>query len=419
MIGMKYLKWNRNSKILIAAILVGFFSTLLGNTLKFATEYYEYKLYSNSESHPFLFFIFPFLGLFSIYFLRRALFKNKPNKGLKEIFEAIKTKNSNLPAYKIPSHYFNGLLTVVFGGSTGIEVSTVVASAAIGSVCSKKIGFLKRYKTELICAGVAAAITALFNSPIAGILFSFEVISKKITRLSIFISVSAVCSAFLFNYTLQEKPLFLTGTLHWNTFAIPYFILLGILAGFNSIYLTKSVIYFKNRFSKLENEKTRVFISAVIIGVILFIFPSLFGEGYRTIKELLNNNASFISIHSIVFLLLTVLLLKPIITSITLSGGGDGGVFAPSLFIGAILGLIVSTVLNQIFGLNVIPLNFILVGMGAVLSSSIHAPFTSIFLICGLIGNYTLLIPLLIACMVSKFVSQKILPYTVYSYSGK
>jgi CIC family chloride channel protein len=213
--------------------------------------------------------------------------------------------------------------------------------------------------------------------------------------------------------------LFLTGALYWNTFAIPYFVLLGVLAGFNSVYLTRSVIYFKNIFSKPEHEKMKVFVSAAIIGIALFIFPSLFGEGYHTIKELLNDNASSVSVHSVLFSLLLVLLLKPIITSVTLSGGGDGGIFAPSLFIGAILGLIVSTILNHFFDIHVIPLNFILVGMGAVLSSSIHAPFTSMFLICGLVGNYTLFIPLLITCMVSKVVSKRILPYTVYSYSGK
>jgi chloride channel protein, CIC family len=332
---------------------------------------------------------------------------------------SLKANNANLPAYKIPSHYINGFFTVALGGSTGIEVSTVVASSTIGSLGNQKFNFLKQYKTELICAGAAAGITALFNSPVAGLLFSFEVLSRKVTKTSLIIQVIAVLSSFLFNSCLKEEALFRINELHWNSYALPYFLILGLLAGLNSAYLTKCVILIKKASSGLNNEKLRILAGALIIGLLLFIFPSLYGEGYRTIHEFIYNPEAIRPGNAMLIGLCAVLLMKPIITSITLSVGGDGGIFAPSLFMGAVLGLIVSTALNYFFNVEVVTVNFILIGMGAVLSSSIHAPFTAIFLICGLTENYDLLIPLLITCLVSKFIASKIVPYTVYSYSGQ
>ncbi|MDF2438303.1 MAG: Cl-channel, voltage-gated family protein [Bacteroidota bacterium] len=403
------------TSLITAAIVVGFFAALLANSLKQLTDYYEEKFFEHSGSHPYLFFILPVIGLFAIYFLRHTLFKNKANKGLTEIFDAVNNKQAILPAYKVPSHYFNGLLTVVFGGSTGIEVSTVVASAALGSIGHKRFRILREYKNELICAGAAAGITALFNSPFAGLLFSFEVISRRFTRLSVIMQLCSVGVAFLFNFLLHEKALLLMDGLYWKYNALPYFIILGILAGLNSTYLTATVIFIKKKFSAFKNEKLKILTGALIVGILLFIFPPLFGEGAHTIKNLLNG-ASTMYVKGILVSFVLILLLKPVCASLTLAAGGDGGIFAPSLFMGAVLGYVLAIVLNHFFNADVIPLNFMLVGMGSVLSSSIHAPLTAIFLICGLTGNYALIIPLAIACIISKLISKSILPYTVYTY---
>ena len=167
-------------KLVIVSILIGFLSAFLGISLKNITEYYEEIFFHQANVNPFFYILFPVFGLSVIYFLREYLFKKKENKGIKEVFESTNSKTKNLPSYKIPSHTINGLLTVIFGGSTGIEVSTVVATATIGSVAHQKENIFRQYKTELICAGVAAGITALFSSPIAGILFAIEVISRKL-----------------------------------------------------------------------------------------------------------------------------------------------------------------------------------------------------------------------------------------------
>jgi CIC family chloride channel protein len=245
------------------------------------------------------------------------------------------------------------------------------------------------------------------------------VLSKKVTRSSLFIQTVAVTSAFIVNYFLSEGAMFRVSGLHWNTYAIPYFIMLGLLAGLNSAYLTKSVILIKKISVGSNNEKLRILFGALTIGLLLFIFPSLYGEGYRTIQEFINHSNSVKISNALIAGFCAVLFLKPIVTSITLSIGGDGGIFAPRVFIGAVLGLVVSLVLNYFFNADVIILNFILVGMAAVLSSSIHAPLTAIFLICGLTSNYDLLFPLFITCFISKFIAAKIIPYTVYSYSGQ
>ncbi|MFL9831024.1 chloride channel protein [Flavobacterium sp. ST-87] len=403
-------------KLVIVSLLIGFLSALLGISLKKMTEYYEEIFFHQADSNPLFLLLFPIFGLSVIYFLRLYLFKKKENKGIKEVFESTHSKTKNLPSYKIPSHTINGLLTVIFGGSTGIEVSTVVATATIGSVAHQKENVFRQYKTELICAGVAAGITALFSSPIAGILFALEVISRKVTRAFVIANLIAVSIAFGLLTLLKEEPLFSVAVTTWHLRAIPYFILLGILAGINSVYLTKCVLFFKSRFAKIETHYYKIIIGSAILSISLFIFPQLYGEGYHAIKEIMNSNNEIPLTFTLAFTFLSILLLKPIVTSITLASGGDGGVFAPSLFIGAFLGILVASVLNTFFDTQIIPVNFMIIGMAAVLSASIHAPFTAIFLVCGLTNNYTLFFPILAACLISKYTAKMIYPDTVYTF---
>jgi CIC family chloride channel protein len=404
-------------KLVFVSILIGFLSAFLGVALKKITEYYEEIFSHQATINPVFYILFPVFGLSVIYFLREYLFKKKENKGIKEIFESTNSKTQNLPNYKILSHFINGLLTVIFGGSTGIEVSTVVASATIGSVAQRKQNIFKEYKTELICAGVAGGITALFSSPVAGILFALEVISRKVTRAFLISNLIAVLTAFGLIFLLNEKPLFSVVITTWHLKAIPYFILLGILAGFVSVYLTRCVLFFKVQFSKIKTHYFKIIIGSSILSISLLLFPQLYGEGYHAIKELIINPNEIQLTLSIVLTFIGILVLKPIATSATLISGGDGGVFAPSLFIGAFLGLLVALVLNTYFNANVIPINFIIIGMAAVLSASIHAPFTAIFLVCGLTNDYTLFLPVLVVCLISKYTAKRIYPFTVYSFS--
>jgi CIC family chloride channel protein len=402
-------------KLIVASILISILSAFLAITLKHSTEYLESIFLLKGTNNALYMFLFPVIGLFIIHFLRKYLFKGKENKGIKEIFEATNSKNKSLPLYKIPSHFVNGLFTVAFGGSTGIEVSTVVSTAAIGAAALKKENLLKKYKTELICAGITAGITILFSSPIAGILFSMEVIAKKTNRIFFLTNVIALSLASGLLLIMNEEPLFSVNIATWHFYSIPYFILLGILAGINSVFLTKMVLFFKAQFSKINNDYYRILLGALILSLALFFFPQLYGDGYHAMKKLFFETNPTATL-GVIMTFVGIVVLKPIVTSVTLASGGDGGVFAPSLFIGAFLGLLLATVLNS-FNAHVIPINFIIIGMAAVLSASIHAPFTALFLVCGITNDYTLFFPILIVCLIAKYTSKILCPYTVYTYS--
>ncbi|MUV04703.1 chloride channel protein [Flavobacterium rakeshii] len=405
-------------KLIVTSLLVGFLSCTLSISLKHITEHFEDNLLERIVPNKLYLLIFPLIGFTVIYFLRHYLFKGKENKGIKEVFDSVES-GKNLPSYKIPSHFVNGLITVGFGGSTGIEVSTVVSTAAIGNIAYKKERFLKKYKTELICAGVAAGITALFSSPLAGLLFAYEVISRRLSKSFIIATVLSVSVAYGLLLVLDEPPLFHVTINFWKWTAIPYFIVLGIIAGLNSVYLTKCVLLIKKQFFKLQKQSHRIILGAFMLSLILLFLPQLYGDGYHAIKENLETANTLSLTLPITAVIIAIIIIKPIITSVTLGAGGDGGVFAPSIFIGAFLGLLVALLVNTFFNAAVIPLNFMIVGMAAMLSASIHAPLTSLFLVCGVIGDYTLFVPLLIVCYIAKITSKRICSYNVYTYKEK
>ena len=183
------------------------------------------------------------------------------------------------------------------------------------------------------------------------------------------------------------------------------------------MYLTRCVLFFKSQFSKINIHYYKILIGSGVLSISLFLFPQLYGEGYHAIKTVFDSTNEIPLTLTLAFTFFGLLILKPIVTSITLASGGDGGVFAPSLFIGAFLGLLIASILNTFFNAGLIPVNFMIIGMAAVLSASIHAPFTAIFLVCGLTNNYTLFIPLLAVSLISKYTAKMIYPFTVYTFS--
>ncbi|MCE3296990.1 MAG: chloride channel protein [Crocinitomicaceae bacterium] len=410
-------KQKEITRLTFSVFFISLSCGLLVYAFVYLTEHLESGLSKIAHTYWPLQLIFPFIGLSLIFFLRQYLFKKRENKGIKEIYDSLKTRHNELKFYKIPSHLINGLLTIGFGGSTGIEVSTVVASASVGAVTHKEQKIHPLFRRELIAAGVAAGVTALFGSPLAGMLFAFEVILKKVTQLSFVLVLGAVLLVWGLDFVLNTKPLFTLQVDHWNYSALPWFLLLGAFSALNSVYLTKSVLFFKERFARVRHGRRIIFCSLAISCCIL-TFPALYGDGYHYLRELLADEGSLVFSLTLLTALGGVLVLKPLVCSLTLAGGGDGGVFGPSLFTGAFAGLFTALILQRVFGAELIPLNFMLVGMAAVLSACLHAPLTAIFVVCGITGNYTLLIPLAAASLVSKIIAQQIVPYTVYSYSS-
>jgi len=379
---------------------------------KILTEHLEHVIFQSTQSNlKFLYILLPTVGITAIYFLRKYLFKGRKNKGITEIYKTLDHRKDHLPMFKIPSHLINGFLTVIFGGSTGIEVSSVVASATIGNVVYKQKIAALSFKRELICAGVTAAVAILFVSPLAGFLFAIEVISRK-TRKSLIVSgaVAALVS-WLFIINFDSTPLLPFSVQEWNWYALPLFAVLSIIGGSVSVYFTLLVTRMKKIFGNINNNFLRVNLGAISVGIMIFIFPVLYGDSYHGLTEVIESSSVSLLVLACLFIL------KPLAAALTLGAGGDGGVFAPSIVAGAILGLFFAQFCNSFFGMNLIPLNFALVGACATLSASIYAPLTALILTCNLVPNgYQLFFPLLIGCFLAKYFSQILLPYNVYTY---
>lgn len=344
----KKIKQQHSFKLIAASLLVALLSSALALSLKHLTEFFQHLIFNRVTNYnPTLFILLPTLGITAIYFLRKYLFKNRRNKGITEIYKTINQRKDHLPLYKIPSHFLNGFLTVIFGGSTGIEVSTVVASAAIGNATYEREFSAKMYKKELVCAAVTAGVAVLFTSPLAGWLFAMEVIARKLNKtLALSCSVAAAL-AWLCLFLFKEPKLLPYVVTNWQIHAIPFFIVLSILGGLLAVYFTLLVTRMKPLFARISNNFIRVNIGAVAIGLMILYFPALYGDSYHGLKEILQTSIS--SLNTPLLLLLALLLLKPLAASLTLGAGGDGGVFAPSIVAGAFLGLLFALFFNKYF----------------------------------------------------------------------
>ncbi|MBF8455586.1 chloride channel protein [Kaistella sp. G5-32] len=403
-------------RLIVAAAMVGLGSALLAFTLKHLTEYFEHRFFNAVNSgYTALFIILPSIGITAIYFSRKYLFQNRKNKGITEIYKTLDQRKDHLPFFKIPSHFINGFLTVIFGGSTGVEVSTVVATATLGNYAYEKEFSARMYKRELICAGVVAGVAILFTSPLAGFLFALEVIARKMRKSLVIACTASALVSWVFIELFDSETILTHSVTEWTYSAIPFFIVLSILGGVLSVYFTLLVTRMKRLFANISNNFIRVNLGAIAVGIMIFFFPSLYGDSYHGLREILHETSTSATIP--IFFLLTVAVLKPLASSLTLGAGGDGGVFAPSIVAGAFLGLMVAFFGNNYFGMHLIPINFALIGAAATLSASLYAPFTSVVLICNLLPDgYVLFIPILICCLISFAISKLILPYNVYTY---
>ena len=399
----------------MASIAVALASAVLAFSLKHLTEFLQDRIFSAASGYTMLYILLPSVGITTIYFLRKYVFQNRKNKGITEIYKTLDQRKEHLPLFKIPSHFINGFLTVIFGGSTGIEVSTVVATATIGNYGYKKEFSARMYKRELICAGVVAGVAILFTSPLAGFLFAMEVIARKMRPSLIISCAAAALISFAFIQLFDNQTIFNTPVTNWTYAAVPFFILLSISGGLLSVYFTLLVTSMKTFFGGISNNFIRVNLGAIAVGLLIFFFPALYGDSYHGLGMMLESPLDGSS--ATLMLILTLAVLKPLAAALTLGAGGDGGVFAPSIVAGAFLGLSFALIGNNYFGMQLIPVNFALIGAAATLSAALYAPFTSSVLICSLLpGGFMLYIPVLICCFIATFIAKRILPYNVYTY---
>ena len=412
----------------LSSILVGLSSGLAAIVLKYFVHSIErFVSYYSQHLEEFLVFgLFPLIGILITVAYIRYILKNEFKKGTSEIVYAIVKKSSHFPPSQMYSHMVTSALTVGFGGSTGLESPMVSTGSAIGSNYAQAYNLSYKDRTILLACGASAGIAAAFNSPIAGVLFAVEVLLTDVSVAAFIpLIISAACGALLSKIVLEEGVV-LTFSLQqpFDYHNVPYYIVLGILAGFISLYYTRMFTWADVHIRRVKNMWTRVLVGGGLLFILLIIFPPLFGEGYESIKvlaalkseELITASIlqDFISndIHLLLFLG-ALMLLKTFAAAFTIGSGGNGGNFAPSLFVGAYMGFIFSRVINLI-GLSQIPeTNFALVGMAGILSGVFYAPLTAIFLIAEITGGYGLMIPLMIVSALSMVVTHYFEPVSM------
>jgi chloride channel protein, CIC family len=419
-------KLSRVQFIMVIAVLTGLASGLLAVLLKSLVHYLQHLVESTSISR-FTYLVFPAVGLLATVFVIRHFFAGQIEKGIAMVLKSIAGKSSYIPLKHTYFHVITSSLTVGLGGSVGLEAPIVATGSAVGSNVSRISDLNYQERTLLIACGAAAGISAVFNAPIAGVIFAVEVLLVE-TVVSYFIPliISSVVGALCSKIILQEASLFnFVLKQNFNYKNVPYYIVLGILAGFVSLYYAK---VFKGAEKWIGGWKMNGYIKAATGGIFLlflfFILPPLFGEGYSSVKSVANgslgsfadNTTLFSKLNSnwamIVFTGLIVLF-KPIAAGITIGSGGNGGNFAPSLFTGSFLGFFFSKLLNTAPWIKIPEGNFSLVGMAGVLSGVMYCPLTAIFLIAEITNGYELFIPLMIVSSISFFIVKTYEPFSM------
>ncbi len=392
------------------SILIGLLSGLAAVIIKNLVHTLQSFLTDGvtKEYHNYYYFIFPALGILATVLIIRYLIKRDVGHGIPKILYAISKENGKIRRHNLFSSIITSVLTVGFGGSVGLEGPTVATGGAIGSNLGRLFHLDYKRITLLIVCASAAAMSAIFKAPIASIVFVLEVIMFDLTMSSIvpilIASATATLTSYLFLgmqviYPFEVNEQFVINDL-------PYYILLGILAGFVSLYFTKIYRRISERFDKIRHWHIKFLIGSTILGALIFFFPSLYGEGYESINMSLQGEHDYLFNNTLYFeyknhfivifaVFVLVLMLKVIATALTFAAGGIGGIFAPTLFLGATLGLFFSKFMQHA-GIDLTHSNFALVGMAGMISGVIHAPLTAIFLIAELTGGYELFMPLMI-----------------------
>jgi CIC family chloride channel protein len=416
-------KLTEKQFIFLSSVLVGISSAVAVIILKsFAHSVFSFATEINGILKlSFINSILPIVGILLTLFVVKRLLGGTIEKGTSQILFAVAKKSSVIPKKQMYAQIVTSSLTVGLGGSAGLESPIVITGAAFGSNYSQRYKLSYKDRTLLIGCGVAAGIAAAFNAPIAGVLFAIEVLLVDVS-ISAFtpIMISAATGALISKMVLDESILLnFNQKQSFNYHFTPYYIALGIFTGFIAIYYSRNfqrVEHFFGRL-KLSPYKKGVF-GASLLAIIIFVFPTLFGEGYESIKILSDNdpgqlleNTLFSDFRNNSWALLifigATMLLKVFATGITIGSGGNGGNFAPSLFLGSYTGFFFSKLIN-LTGLAKLPIsNFTMVGMAGILSGLFHAPLTAIFLIAEITGGYDLMIPLMIVSSISFAISKR------------
>lgn len=419
---------NRNFLILLA-FLVGIVGGLAAALLKGMTHSIASFLQDDIEWHyKYSFYlVFPLIGiLLSVLYVRKFLKGKKFDHGITPIIYAVSRKSSKIEVHNVYSQIVTSALTVGFGGSSGLEAPIAYSGSAIGSNIARFFGLSYKEVTMLLACGAAAGISGAFNSPIAGMVFAVEII---LTEFSIPVLIPLLISAAIaaaVSGLLYSEPLFHTATTGWEFEALFFYILLALFVGAFTVYFSKLSQFTKSWFSKIRNPYHKVWFSGLSLGTLIFIFPALYGEGYISIQQILDGQFNTIVKNSLfsdfrelswVVLCFSVLTLfaKSLAALITVSSGGNGGVFGPSLVMGGLLGFVFAYGVNMTGLIELNVPNFVMAGMAGALAGIMHAPLTSIFLIAEITGGYILMVPLMLVTSISYLINRAVMKYSIYT----
>ena len=436
---MKLLRWREDhipekSFVVILAIIIGVASGLAAVLLKFLIGTISGLVNSVTEASQanYYYLVFPIIGIFLTGIYVRYVVRDNISHGVTRVLYAIAQKKSRLKFYNMYAALASSSGTIGCGGSVGAEGPIVFTGAAIGSNLGQAFRLSPHMLMMLVGCGAAAGIAGIFKAPIAGVLFTVEVLMLDLTAGSVMplIMASVAGATVAYVFTGYNVEFFFTQSEMFYTSRIPYVVLLGVFCGLVSVYFTKMIEVMERMFGRISRPRYRFFLGSILLSVLIFVFPPLFGEGYESINYLLNghveqifNNSLFYGMRSSVgatlLLVGALCFMKVFATSATNGGGGVGGTFAPSLYVGCMAGFLFAYAVNSLGIVDpTMPLstkNFALVGMAGVMAGVMHAPLMAIFLTAEMTGGYSLFLPLLIVAAISYGTSRIFSNYSIYT----
>ncbi len=415
--------------VYILSVLIGFLAGLGTLVLKNLTFFFQEVLEGKfiKDFHHSLYFIFPIIGLVLVYYIKKHFIKKGIGHGISTTLHAISKENGIIEKYKIYASLITAPITVGFGGSVGLQGPAVSTGAALGSTVAQLFHMSTKTRMLLIGCATAGAMSSMFKAPVAAIIFAVEIFSLDLAFVSLVPLLLASVSAVITSYFFLGKDV-LFGFKLQDSFEINdlfFYVLLGLGTGIASVYFSKIYFRITGFFDKFNNQFKKLIIGGVAIGIMLYLIPPLYGEGYGLINKLLNGNAiaaledipydiDFTNVWMVILFLLLITFFKAIAMTITFSAGGVGGIFIPTLVMGSALGNVFSKIINQ-FGFHVSETNFTLIGMTGLMAGVLHAPLTAIFLIAEITGGYDLFVPLMLVSAISFAFTKYFISNSIYT----
>ncbi len=410
----------------IVGFLVGLVAVVIKNLVHFIQELLMRGFTIDYSNYQYV--LYPAIGIIATILFVKYILRKPVRDGIPNVLYAISKEHGMIKNHNMYSSVISSALTVGFGGSVGLEGPTVVTGAAWGSGIGRLLGLNYKQVVALLGMASAAAMSAIFKAPIAAIVFALEIILFDLTMTAMVpLLVASIVAALTSYFFIGMDVLYPFEVIdRFQLKETPFYLGLGLFTALISVYFIKLYVLTGKIFSKIKGWFWRFLIGASLLGLIIFLLPSLYGEGYDAINEALKGDLSFIFDNSIfyslrgstliaLFLLLGIMMFKALATSLTFRAGGIGGIFAPTLFMGTMAGLFFASLLNYFGNFNLPVSSFVLVGMAGMLAGVVHAPLTAIFLIAEITGGYQLFFPIMIVATTSYSMARLLSPKSIYT----